>query len=237
MKKILLLSNSTMAGEEYLKYALPYIDKFIIKKNVKILFIPYAIVTSSYDGYEKKINNALAKIHLKVRSIHHEKNKKNAIKNCDIIMVGGGNTWELLRKMQAFDILKTVATKVNKGTTYIGWSAGANLACPTIKTTNDMPIIEVSTMNALNLLSFQINPHFLDKNPKGHGGETREDRINEFLEINKKTIVVGLREGTMLWIENEKIKLYGDKPCRIFSYGKEAIEIDGLLDCLKDNNK
>jgi len=237
MKKLLLFSNSTMVGLTYLEYTLPYIKKFLKEKNQNILFIPFAAVTFSYDNYEKKVNEALFNINLKVTSIHHMKNKKNAIKKADIIVVGGGNTWKLLKKVQDFELLGIIKEKVQNGTPYIGWSAGSNLACPTIKTTNDMPITQPKDFNALNLIPFQINPHFLDKNPKGHGGETREDRINEFLKMNKSTTVVGLREGTLLWIENNEIKVCGKGSCRIFSYGKDPIEKEELLNCLVENNK
>jgi dipeptidase E len=101
----------------------------------------------------------------------------------------------------------------------VGWSAGSNVACPTIKTTNDMPVVEPSSFAALNLIPFQINPHYTDANPAGHAGETREQRIEEFLEINRSVYVVGLREGTMLLCENEKLHLLGDKTARIFKNG------------------
>ena len=121
------------------------------------------------------------------------------------------------------------------GKPYIGWSAGANIACPTLCTTNDMPILQPQSFETLNLVSFQINPHYLDANPDGHGGETREDRINEFLEINRDKVVLGLREGTGIWIDGDKMKLIGDKTARHFQYGKEPKELKKLGEILEND--
>lgn len=111
------------------------------------------------------------------------------------------------------------------GVPFIGWSAGSNVACPTLRTTNDMPIIDPKGFDCLNLVPFQINPHYLDKNPEGHGGETREQRIEEFLEINPETYVVGLREGTMLRMEGGELRLIGERPVRIFKKGLVPMEL------------
>jgi len=138
--------------------------------------------------------------------------------------VGGGNTWNLLKTIQENKLIDAVREKVLSGIPYIGWSAGSNVACPTLKTTNDMPVIEPVTFNAFNLVPFQINPHYLDVNPSGHAGETREQRIEEFIEINRDVYVVGLREGTMLVIEDKKISLSGPRKARIFRYGSSPIE-------------
>jgi dipeptidase E len=107
---------------------------------------------------------------------------------------------------------------------YMGWSAGANVACPTLRTTNDMPIIQPERFDCFNVIKFQINPHYLDANPQGHGGETREQRINEFLSVNRNVTVVGLRESTALWLEHGEIRLVGNRPMRLFAYGNEPRE-------------
>jgi dipeptidase E len=130
-----------------------------------------------------------------------------------------------LRIIHDNNLIEPIRKKVLSGTKYIGWSAGSNLACPSIKTTNDMPIVDPLGFDALNLIPFQINPHYLDKNPEGHGGETREDRILEFLEVNKKTTVTGLREGCMFIIENNKLGFIGKLPLRVFCYGKKPYEV------------
>ena len=111
------------------------------------------------------------------------------------------------------------------GTPYIGWSAGANVACPTISTTNDMPITEPESFHALNLVRFQINPHYLDAHPEGHAGETREMRINEFLVVNPYIYTIGLREGSKMLIEEGEAKLMGDKNARVFKNGEEPTEL------------
>jgi dipeptidase E len=228
---LLLFSNSTNAGEEYLTYPLPYIKNFL--KNIKsknIAFIPYAAVTFSFDEYEEHVNNRLNTIGYSVKSVHHSDNPADQIKKADIIIIGGGNTFHLLTHLYKNDLLKAIREKVLNGTPYIGWSAGSNVACPTICTTNDMPVIQPPSFDALNLIPFQINPHYIDANPEGHAGETREQRILEFLAANNEKTVVGLREGTLLHIENNRIELKGKKPARIFKYKQTPIEIDAGKD-------
>ncbi len=226
MIRLLLISNSTNAGEEYLQHSLPKIKNFLNGfKPQNAVFIPYAAVTFSFDQYEQKVNQRLKTIGLQVTSIHHYSVPAKAIEESDLIIVGGGNTFHLLKYIQDFELIEPVRKKVESGTPYIGWSAGSNVACPTIKTTNDMPIIEPHSFNAFNLVNFQINPHYIDTHPQGHAGETREQRILEFLEVNRNVYVVGLREGTALQIEGDKVKLIGDKPARIFHFGKQPQDI------------
>jgi len=217
--KLLLISNSTNAGEEYLDYPKNNIQQFLGNKPVRALFIPYAAVTFSFDDYEKKVNERFSEIGHAVESIHHVANPLEAVENAEAIVVGGGNTWQLLKMMQEQGLVERVKEKANSGTPYIGWSAGSNMACPTIRTTNDMPILQPQSFNACGLISFQINPHYLDANPEGHAGETREARIEEFIEVNPDMHVMGLREGTMLWIENNVIQLIGPRKARIFKKG------------------
>lgn len=228
--RLLLISNSTMAGEQYLDYPKQNIKDFLGDKKVKALFIPFAAVTFSFDEYEKKVKSRFNEIGHDIESIHHFENMKTAVENAQAIVIGGGNTWQLLKIMQEKNLLQVISEKVKAGTPYIGWSAGSNVTCPTIKTTNDMPIVEPSNFNALNLIPFQINPHYLDSNPDGHGGETREDRIMEFIEANKNIFVAGLREGTMFKIENDEIKLIGNRNCRIFKYNQNPYELSNSQD-------
>jgi len=222
--RLLLISNSTNAGEEYLDYPKNNIKEFLGKDKITALFIPFAGVTFPYDEYEAKVKSRFNEIGHDIISIHKFDDKIEAIKNAEAIVVGGGNTWELTRKMHELDLIFAIKDKVISGTPYIGWSAGSNMACPTIKTTNDMPIVDPIDFNVLNLIPFQINPHFLDKNPEGHGGETREDRIMEFVELNKDMYVAGLREGTMFLHENGKLSLIGDRNLRVFKYNQEPKE-------------
>lgn len=222
---LLLISNSTMVGEPYLDYPKHNIANFLGKKSVKALFIPYAGVTMTFDQYEEKVKNRFNEIGHDIISIHHAENPVKAVEEAEAIVVGGGNTWQLLHHVRQYNLIEAIRKKVQSGTKYIGWSAGSNLACPTIKTTNDMPIIDPKGFGALNLIPFQINPHYLDKNPEGHGGETRQDRILEFLEVNQEILVVGLREGCMFEVKGDEYNFIGKLPVRIFKYGVEPYEM------------
>ena len=224
--RLLLISNSTNPGEAYLDYPKFNIKEFLGDKPVKALFIPYAAVTFSYDEYEEKVNNRFKEIGHSVVSIHRFDDPKKAVEEAEAIVVGGGNTWKLVRTMRDNGIIELIRDKVKKGAPYIGWSAGSNVACPTLRTTNDMPIIDPKGFNVIDLVPFQINPHYLDAHPEGHGGETREDRIREFITENKEIYVVGLREGTMLQFDGENLKLIGKKYARIFKYGQEPKELN-----------
>lgn len=223
--RLLLLSNSTNPGEAYLSYPKQTIKSFLGNRTHNIVFIPYAAVTFSYDEYVNKVNDSLGEVGITVKGIHTYDNKKEALLSADVIMVGGGNTWKLTRTLQENDLIDTIRKKVNAGTSYIGWSAGSNLACPSLRTTNDMPITAPLSFDTLNLIPFQINPHYLDAHPESHGGETREMRINEFIIENPSVYVVGLRESTILHYEDGKLSLIGDRPARIFKFGQEAYEL------------
>jgi dipeptidase E len=190
-----------------------------------IIFIPYAAVTFSYEDYEAKVNEALAEIGIQVTSIHRFANVLEAIENADAIVVGGGNTWQLVKVLQEKELMKAIRRKTKNGTPFIGWSAGSNIACPTLRTTNDMPIVEPKKFKTLKLVPFQINPHYLDEHPENHAGETREQRIEEFIAINRDTCVVGLREGTMLLVEDGKMTMHGNRTARIFKYGETPVEL------------
>lgn len=228
--RLLLISNSTNPGEPYLDYPKHEIKKFLGDKPINALFIPYAGITFSHDEYEEKVNNRFLDINHKVTSIHHFDNPIEAIENAEAIIVGGGNTWHMVKTLQDKGLMEVIKKKVESGTPYIGWSAGSNIACPTLKTTNDMPISEPKSFNTLNLVPFQINPHYLDAHPENHGGETREMRIEEFMVVNQNTYVVGLREGTMLLIENSKMNMIGNRTARIFKYGQDPIELSSKDD-------
>jgi len=227
--RALLISNSTNAGEKFLEHAENSIKDFLGDAS-NLIFIPYAGVTVSYDDYEAKVKEKFAEMGYDISSIHKFENKKAAITAADTIVVGGGNTWHLLYMLQKLELIDSISMAVNKRANYIGWSAGANIACPTIRTTNDMPIIEPEDMSASDLVPFQINPHYLDANPDGHAGETREMRIQEFMVVNPSVYIVGLREGTSLLVENKKIKLLGNKTARIFRGGLEPIELSSTDD-------
>jgi dipeptidase E len=223
--KLLLISNSTMPGEAYLDYPKNEIKKFLGNKPLTVLFIPYAAVTFSFGLYEQKVAERFGELGYQVKSIHRFSDQVRAVNEAEVIVVGGGNTWQLVRMLHDNQLMDAIRAKVLGGTPYIGWSAGSNVACPTLRTTNDMPIIDPKGFDTIALVPFQINPHYLDANPEGHGGETREQRIEEFLEINPDVYVIGLREGTMLRVENKKMSLIGNRTARIFKKGTSPVEL------------
>ena len=224
--KLLLLSNSTNPGETYLDWSKFTIKSFLGERSIKAVFIPYAAVTFSYDEYEAKVESRFAEIGHHVVSIHHFPNPVEAIEKAEAIVVGGGNTWKLVQELHSKRLMKSIRKKVLAGTPYIGWSAGSNIACPTLRTTNDMPIVNPIHFETLNLIPFQINPHYLDVHPEGFGGETREMRIKEFIEINPDIYVLGLREASLLRLEEKSLKLIGSRTARLFKKGEVAKELN-----------
>ncbi len=223
--RLLLISNSAMAGEPYLDYPKFNIKEFLGPDVKKTLFIPYAGITFSYDAYAAKVQERFDEIGYTVDPIHNHTDPVEAVRNAEAIVVGGGNTFHLVHQLHANNLIGAIREKVLGGTPFIGWSAGSNVACPTLRTTNDMPIIEPASFNTFKLVPFQINPHYLDANPEGHAGETREARIEEFIEINPDVYVAGLREGCMFKVENGVMEHIGDRNCRIFKKGIEPYEL------------
>lgn len=220
-KRILLISNSTLHGSGYLDHAETEIRSFL-GDSKHVLFVPYALFDR--DKYAATARERFAKMGYELSSIHTASNPVEAVSETDAIFIGGGNTFRLLKTLYDHDLLEPIRRRVSAGMPYIGSSAGSNVAAPTIKTTNDMPIVEPPSFEALGLVSFQINPHYLDPDPNSkHMGETREERLIQFLEEND-TPVVGLREGAMLRIENGEIVLLGSTGARIFRKGMEPVE-------------
>jgi len=232
-RNLLLISNSTNAGEEYLRWPRIYIKEFLDQYGIrKVLFIPFAGVSltsesieNSFDIYEERVKKVFLELGFELNSIHKEKDPLKMIREAESIAVGGGNTFHLVKMLHETGIMQSIREKILTGTPYLGWSAGANVACPTMKTTNDMPISQPPSFDCLDLVTFQINPHYLDANPAGHGGETREQRINEFLSVNRNVTVVGLRESTLLRIQDERFELIGTRPMRVFRFGEDCKEI------------
>jgi len=221
-KRLLLISNSTLHGSGYLDHAENEIRNFLGELN-HVLFVPFALFDR--DKYAATAQARFLRMGYELTSIHTAANPAQAVRETDAMFIGGGNTFRLLKALYEFDLLDVIRERVEAGMPYIGSSAGSNMACPTIRTTNDMPIVQPPSFNALGLVSFQINPHYLDPDPNSkHMGETREERIIQFLEENE-TPVVGLREGAMLHIENGEIILRGSTGARIFRRGFEPVEI------------
>jgi len=233
-KQLLLISNSTNPGEAYLEWPEPIISKFLNSTTVrKILFIPFAGVNltpagvnPSYEIYTEKVRKVFGKLGYEVYSIVDEENPVKAVEDAECIMIGGGNTFFLVYMLYKWKIMEAIRQKILAGTPYIGWSAGSNVACPSLRTTNDMPIVEPESFNTLNVIPFQINPHYLDAHPTDHGGETREQRIMEFLAVNPLVKIAGLRERSALLVEGNRIGLVGSRPMRYFEFGKEPLEFN-----------
>ena len=222
--KLLLISNSTNAGEPYLQYPMPQIADFL-RGAATLAFVPYAAVTFSYDEYLRRVRERFEPLGIRVESVHRAASPAALIRSADAVCVGGGNTFALAKKMQQQGLMSAIRRKIASGAPYVGWSAGSNVCCPTICTTNDMPIVQPESFRAIGAVRFQINPHYLDANPEGHAGETREQRILEYIAANPRRYAVGLREGCMLRYEDNRLELIGPRPMRIFKKGIAPYEV------------
>ena len=226
MKNIIIASTSTIHGSGYLEYILPTLSSHF--KNVAtVLFIPYARPSGiSYDEYTSKAREAFATINIKIKGIHEFENPKEAVKNAQGIFTGGGNTFELVNQIYANDIFNSLQEVVEKGTPYLGTSAGSNICGVTMMNTNDMPIVYPPSFNTLNFISFNINAHYLDP-IKGstHMGETRATRIKEY-HVYNSTAVLGLREGSWLQVSGSSITLKGKLTARVFKQNEAPYEIE-----------
>lgn len=221
-RRVLLISNSTLYGGGYLDHAESEIRSFLGAVR-RVLFVPFALFDR--DKYAATAQQRFQKMGYELTSVHTASDPVRAVNETDAVFIGGGNTFRLLKALYDFDLLSPIRERVEAGMPYIGSSAGSNVAAPTIKTTNDMPIVEPPSFNALGLVSFQINPHYLDPDPTSrHMGETREERIIQFLEEND-TPVIGLREGALLRIENGETVLRGSSGARLFRQGLKPVEI------------
>jgi len=221
-KRLLLISNSTLHGSGYLDHAEAEI-RDILGSSKHVLFVPFALFDR--DAYAAQARKRFNLMGYELDSIHEAADAKNAVYEAEVIFIGGGNTFRLLSNLYQADLLLPIRRRVEEGTIYLGSSAGSVVAAPTIKTTNDMPIVQPPSFGALGLIRFQINAHYLDPDPKStHMGETREERINQFLEENE-TAVVGLREGCMIRVEQGVHVLQGKSNARIFRRGFEPVEV------------
>ena len=221
-RRILLLSSSTVSGSGYLDYAETELRDFLGRTR-KVLFVPYAI--HDRESYTDRVRERLAPMGYEVEGLTHDSSAGAVVGRAEAIFVGGGNTFRLLKTLYDLDLLDAIRRRAAAGIPYIGSSAGSNVAGPTIRTTNDMPIVQPPTFDALGLVPFQINPHYLDPDPSStHMGETREERILQYLEEND-TPVIGLREGAWLRVEGDRCQLGGTKGARWFERGREAAEL------------
>ena len=208
--RLLLFSSSRHpADERYLTWAADLVRDFYGPQVRRIAFVPYAGVTISLDDYAARTREAFAEMGYELHSVHEAANPAAAVRAADGIAVGGGNTFRLLECLYDLGLLHAIGERVRTGMPYLGWSAGSNVACPTIRTTNDMPIVQPPSLDALDLLPFQLNPHYSDFHPPGHRGETRADRLAEFVALNPGVPVLALREGSILRRERDWLQLLG----------------------------
>jgi dipeptidase E len=221
-RRLVLISTSTVFGTRYLEHAFAELRDALGDVR-RILFIPHAL--QDRDGYASKARSTFEEMGYGLDSLHEASDARRAIETAEAVFCGGGNTFRLLKALGELEVLPLIRRRVAEGMVYSGASAGSNLACPTIRTTNDMPIVEPTSLSALALVSFQINPHYVDPAPGStHMGETRETRIREFHEENEAP-VVGLREGAILRVEEGSVLLTGVAGARIFRRGEEPVEV------------
>lgn len=219
--RLLLISNSTNHGQGFLDHCLAEIDDFLGPVR-SLVFVPFAL--KDRELYGAKVAARLADIGVRATTLTADEAGLRMVREADAVFTGGGNTFRLLRTLQESGLLPAIHERALAGMPYIGSSAGTNLATPTIRTTNDMPIVQPVSFDALGLVPFQINPHYIDPDPGStHMGETREQRLKEFHEENE-TPVVGLREGAWIRVEGEKAVLGGANGARIFRRDREPEE-------------
>ncbi len=229
MSKLLLLSNSTNYQEKYMQWCKSIIAYFINGHSENILFVPYAAVGFSYQEYTDKVNDALRPVGVQVNNLDNFEDKREVISNASAIFVGGGNTFHLLKSLQDLNLVNAIQEAVTAGIPYAGWSAGSNIAGPTICTTNDMPIVQPSSFNALHLIPFQLNPHYTEAVLDNHGGETRKQRLEEYLVANQYSKVICLPEATYLEIEGDRITYKGSSHGKLLSKNEEQALIESTL--------
>jgi dipeptidase E len=225
VRRLVLISTSTVFGTRYLEHAYPELRELLAGVS-RVLFIPHAL--KDRDGYTAKAREAFGEMGFVVDSLHEAADPLRAVDEAEAIFCGGGNTFRLLASLCGLGVMDGIRRRALAGMPYAGASAGSNLACPTIRTTNDMPIVQPPTFDALALVPFQINPHYLDPGPGStHMGETRETRIREFHEENAMP-VVGLREGAILRVQGHSVRLVGQAGARIFRRGQEPVEVEPI---------
>jgi dipeptidase E len=196
----------------------------------RLLFVPYAL--RDHDEYIKAMTERGLHAGYELDGIHRHGNPVRAVEEARGIFTGGGNTFRLLNELYRFGLLDVIRDRVRHGLPYLGVSAGTNVACPAIKTTNDMPIVQPPSLDALGLVAFQVNPHYFtgqtfvkgdDGSFHEHFGETRDDRLREFHEMNDLP-VVGLWEAGLLHCEAGSVELSG-AAARVFRKGQPAVDV------------
>lgn len=217
---LLLLSSSRANEGTWLTWAFDELHAALGDAK-SIAFIPWAGVTLDWADYTRMFAEAVAPLGRTVRGVHETDDPCGVIRECDAIAIGGGNTFRLVERMHATRVMDTIRERVRGGAPYVGWSAGSNVACPTIRTTNDMPVIEPESFDALGLIPFQLNAHYNDFAPAGFHGETRAQRLAEFTALNPSVPVLGMREGAILAVRGGAMRLAGQADAVLFRAGAE----------------
>jgi dipeptidase E len=218
---LLLLSNSTDHGRPLLAHARREIASVLAGR--RLLFVPFAL--PDHDAYTARVAEALAPAGVEVEGPLPAENPAAAVRTAQAVFVGGGNSFRLLRELRRTGLLAAIGDRVRGGLPYIGSSAGTNMACPTLRTTNDMPIVDPGGFATFGFVPFQINPHYLDPDPAStHMGETRETRLRQFLEEND-AVVLALREGSWLRAQDGRAVLGGSTGARVFRRGDEPHDV------------
>uniref|UniRef100_A0A8C5MXE7 dipeptidase E n=1 Tax=Leptobrachium leishanense TaxID=445787 RepID=A0A8C5MXE7_9ANUR len=215
-RRLLLISNSTLHGGGYLEHCKQHIQSFLGAEVKRVLFVPYAL--HDRDAYAKTARQAFESLGYGLDSVHEAENPVDAVQKSQAIFIGGGNTFRLLKALYDKNLIPAIRKKVfEDGIPYIGSSAGTNVATISINTTNDMPIVYPPSLQALGLVPFNINPHYLDPDVNSkHMGETREQRITQYHEEQDTPSVLALREGGLLLVEGDKATLLGITGARLF---------------------
>ncbi len=216
--ELFLLSNSRMPGGQPFDWALGYLREAFGGRIRRVALVPFAGVTLSWDEYELYVSGAFAPLGIDVESVHRSTDASALIHKSDAVFVGGGNSFHLTHHLHETGLMPVIREVCVAGKPYMGWSAGANVACPTMRTTNDMPIIQPASFETLGLVPFQINPHYTNVSLPGHGGESRDQRIEEFVSVNPNVKVVGLPEGALLHRKDGSLKGFGMGMVRVFSF-------------------
>ncbi|MER7084022.1 dipeptidase PepE [Saccharopolyspora kobensis] len=220
--ELLLLSSSVKHGTGFLEHAMPAVTELLAGRD-RLLFVPFA--KRDHDGYTATVQNAVGPHGITVDGIHRSADPVAAVRDAQAVFIGGGNTFRLLAALHRLGLVAALRDAVRGGTPYMGASAGTNMACPTLRTSNDMPIVQPPSFEAIGLVPFQINPHYVDPDPGStHMGETREQRIAEFLEDNDVP-VLGVREGSWLRVRGERAELGGTTGARLFSRGVDPRDL------------
>jgi dipeptidase E len=221
-QNLLLLSNSTAPGRTYLEHARDAILQALDGRR-SIVFVPFAL--ADHDGYTDTVRRAMEPLGITVRGAH-EGTPRDMVAGAEAVFVGGGNTFRLVKAIHELDLISVVRARVSEGMPYIGSSAGTNVATPSLRTTNDMPIVQPPSFETFGLVPFQINPHYLDPDPAStHQGETREERLTQFLEENDVP-VLAMREGTWLRVSDGSMRLDGVAAgARVFCRASDPVEV------------